>query len=145
MNPIHVVVYASSASQLISPVQLESILLQARKKNATNGITGLLLYEGGNFLQILEGHKHPLEATYNRIKQDSRHKGLITLLSRQIPARNFGNWSMAYTRVTEKKMEAALPGYNAMLERDPSCPLILNLGINHTIRDLLFSFRKIVT
>ena len=119
MNPVHVIVYASSSTQLLSQQELEELLVVARRNNTRDDITGLLLYEGGNFLQILEGPKPILDATYERIKKDTRHKGLITLISKGFSGRNFSEWSMGYTRLTEQKFEEEQPGFNSMLERTP--------------------------
>jgi len=50
-------VYVSSATELFSDTQLENLLLRSRQNNSTLGITGMLLYKDGNFMQCLEGPK----------------------------------------------------------------------------------------
>ena len=144
MKPVHVIVYASSSTQLISNKQLEDILTISRKYNKRDNITGLLLYEDGNFLQVLEGPKSALDLTFKRITDNPLHKGIIPLLSRTFPSRSFNAWSMGYTRLFEEKVQQALPGYDIILERAPA--VILNRPeINPAIKNLLLSYRKIVT
>ena len=50
-------VYASSALQPFTKPELQALLEQARQKNAKLGVTGMLLYKDGNFMQVLEGEK----------------------------------------------------------------------------------------
>jgi hypothetical protein len=49
------VVYASTALQAFTKPELQALLQEIRPKNAELGITGLLLYKDGNFMQVLEG------------------------------------------------------------------------------------------
>ena len=67
----------------------------ARRRNTESDITGCLCYGAGCFLQVLEGTTHNVEETYARIKRDSRHTDVKTLISRAISARSFPEWSMA--------------------------------------------------
>ena len=89
-------VYASSAVRLFTPEELTDLLAVSRVNNARAGITGMLLYKGGNFLQVLEGDEQPVEALHAKILRDPRHKGVITLLRGPLEERAFPGWSMGF-------------------------------------------------
>ncbi|MBX2819169.1 MAG: BLUF domain-containing protein [Rhodothermaceae bacterium] len=143
MSSVYTLAYASSSTYLLAQEDLDHLLEAARKKNKQRGITGILLYHDGNFMQILEGPKETVLETYALIENDPRHKGIIRLLSRSFPTRNFDEWSMGYARCTEYKLEENKPGFNVLLERDH----INTLNQDHMhepIRNLLISFHRIV-
>lgn len=75
---------------------LASILMQARKNNARNGITGALICREDLFLQILEGPRDLVTATFSRILRDERHVDVVNLLSNEIHGRLFPEWSMRH-------------------------------------------------
>ena len=75
---------------------LTSILMQARKNNARNGITGALICREDLFLQILEGPRDLVTATFSRILRDERHVDVVNLLSNEIHGRLFPEWSMRH-------------------------------------------------
>lgn len=143
MSSIYTLAYASSSTYLMSNDDLEVLLSQSRKKNVESDITGILLYQDGNFLQLLEGPEKAVNDTYARIDRDRRHKGLIPLLRRSFPNRSFAGWSMGYIRNTEKKLAPDVPGFNVILERNR----ISILNENHipvVIKDLILSFHRIM-
>lgn len=80
----------------MNPTELAELLDQARRHNPQVGVTGLLLYCNGCFMQVLEGPVDAVEALYKRIAKDPRHRSLIQLSMEPISERDFGNWSMAY-------------------------------------------------
>lgn len=95
-------VYVSSAVRLLSPAEIEYLLKRARERNQEHGITGLLLYIGGNFMQYIEGPADHLDTVYQIIVDDPQHTGIILISREPIAQRQFGDWSMAYhTRDTE--------------------------------------------
>ena len=58
------------------------------------GITGLLCHSGNVFMQVLEGGRSAVNATYARILRDSRHGDVELLLYEEISERRFAGWSM---------------------------------------------------
>ena len=48
-------IYLSSATEMFTKEKLLALLEQSRPNNARLGITGILLYSNGNFMQTLEG------------------------------------------------------------------------------------------
>jgi hypothetical protein len=90
--------YVSSTKRDVPGAMLESILSASRKNNAPAGISGMLMYLEGGFLQVLEGEADQVEATYQRIRTDKRHWNAQTLLDRAAP-RAFSNWTMGFQRI----------------------------------------------
>jgi hypothetical protein len=73
---------------------LNGILIQARRNNGRNGLTGALIVRHDLYLQLLEGPAAAVDATFGRIRQDNRHLA-VTLISRaEVPRRMFPEWSM---------------------------------------------------
>jgi hypothetical protein len=110
-------VYVSSAVNLFSDSQLADLLDASRRRNASCGVTGLLVYLNGNFIQLLEGAREDVAATRVRIETDPRHRGMITLLEGDCDGRDFENWSMAFEKLDDPTA-AELPGYSDFLRRD---------------------------
>lgn len=88
--------YVSSAVRLLNFEEIGHLLKRARERNREYGITGVLLYDGGNFMQYLEGPKENLDIIYRIIEEDKQHTGIILLSREAIEDRQFGDWSMAY-------------------------------------------------
>lgn len=88
--------YVSSGVRLFGDNELAELLAVARRNNAQLGISGMLLYLDGNFLQVLEGNEPDVRRLFATIGQDVRHRGLIVLLSQSIETRAFPDWSMGF-------------------------------------------------
>ena len=99
-GPLLQLIYVSSLSPG-DEEQLPAILESAQRHNEKNGLTGMLLYAGGNFMQVLEGEPEHVQSTYDRIAQDPRHRS-VELISRMgVAHREFPDWSMGLHRITE--------------------------------------------
>ena len=92
---IQQILYISTVSPH-EAVNLPSILTVARRNNDANGITGLLMFNGKRFLQVLEGPVDAVEQTFERIRSDPRHRAQVVLTRRIVEQREFGGWSMAF-------------------------------------------------
>lgn len=88
--------YISNTDDDFPQAELERILAASRRNNVPLGLTGMLLYLGGAFLQVLEGPAESVEKIYTRIRSDSRHWETQTLLESDVLHRAFGAWSMGY-------------------------------------------------
>ena len=86
--------YISTARAPITAEMLETILRASRRNNAAAGITGLLVAGGTRFLQVLEGDRAAVQATYARICADPRHFATVVLEEAPITARTFPQWAM---------------------------------------------------
>jgi hypothetical protein len=87
-------------SKIVTPAssqeQIRAILDKAREKNELNGVTGILMYRNGEFLQLLEGEQVNVYYTFKKIRDDERHKDVVVLYDSEAKKRAFGNWSMAF-------------------------------------------------
>ena len=109
--------YASRAVDT-SPEAIESILAQARQHNALTGITGILCYGGGIFLQAIEGGRMQVSDLFGHIQRDARHKDVALLHFEEIFERRFGGWSMGQVNLS-KLNHTLLLKYSEKPELDP--------------------------
>ncbi len=93
---LHQLVYVSSAVRPVTAEDVARLLRGARKRNAIEGVTGLLLHSEGNFIQLLEGPKASVEKVFEFVKADPLHNGIIELLNEPCEAREFAGWSMGF-------------------------------------------------
>jgi hypothetical protein len=107
-------VYVSSAAIQFSDEQLRALLEQSRRSNAANDISGMLLYKGGNFMQLLEGEELEVDSAFNKIARDPRHSGCMILLKSHAEGRMFPEWSMAFRNLNDPSV-TELPGFSSFL------------------------------
>lgn len=107
-------VYVSSAVQKFSDADLVALLNQSREKNARLGITGMLLYKDGNFMQVLEGPDQNIRELFDTIRLDERHRGVILLLESPVEERQFRDWTMAFWNLNDPALRD-VPGYSEFL------------------------------
>lgn len=89
-------VYVSSLTfkSRFKPAIFQTVEQDARQYNQQNGITGILCYGNGQFLQCLEGQKKVLLPLLQSIFEDTRHKESKILIVQPIEQREFSNWGM---------------------------------------------------
>ncbi len=109
---INQLVYISQATRKMSPEDLSAILKTARANNETIDVTGSLFYNGGWFLQVLEGPLATLNALYKKIEKDPRHKNSRILYNEPAKFRTFTRWSMNMTNLDDRQADK----YNELLE-----------------------------
>jgi Sensors of blue-light using FAD len=97
---------------------IESILVQARQHNALIGITGILCYGDGIFLQCIEGGRMHVSELFGTIQNDARHKDVALLHYEEISERRFSGWSMGQVNVS-KLNQSILLKYSEKPELDP--------------------------
>ncbi len=118
-------VYASSAAYLFSPSELTDLLTVSRRNNTSLGVTGLLLYKDGNFMQVLEGERETIESLYQKIEADRRHHGCLLLLKGETEKRQFADWAMAFRDLNSARVQD-VEGYSTFLDSaraDPAAPV----------------------
>jgi hypothetical protein len=98
MTDLRLIVYVSCSAQTWGTQELDNLLALSRVNNASVGVTGMLLYHEGNFMQALEGPPDAVEHVYERVKHDPRHYGLIKMVDEAAEARRFEMWSMGFHR-----------------------------------------------
>ena len=101
------------ASRAVDPSSeaIDAILVQSRQYNPTCGITGILCYGGGIFLQAIEGGRMPVSELYGHIQKDARHKdGRLRLMYEANP--------MAF--IVEQAGGAATDGHRRIMDLEPN-------------------------
>jgi hypothetical protein len=101
-----------------TPEAIESILGQARQHNPVSGITGILCYGGGIFLQAIEGGRMQVSDLFGHIQKDPRHKDVALLHYEEISERRFGGWTMGQVNLS-KLNHSILLKYSEKPELDP--------------------------
>ena len=86
--------YASRAVDSVDQDELIAILKKSKANNPGIGVTGVLCFSGGIFLQVLEGGRSAVSRLYNRIAADPRHHEVVLLSYEEIGERRFAGWSM---------------------------------------------------
>ena len=86
--------YVSRVSDSVNQNELVAILKKSKANNVGHGVTGVLCFSAGIFLQVLEGGRSPVSALYNKIANDPRHHDVVLLSYEEIGERSFAGWSM---------------------------------------------------
>lgn len=108
MSSTNRLIYASLARPGLSYQELTSILSAARDTNERLGITGVLCYGNGAFLQALEGESAAVSRLFHRIAADRRHTHCQLLRYGEITTRNFAGWSMKVIGLEGSERQALL-------------------------------------
>ena len=100
------------------PETIEAILARSRQFNPSTGITGILCYGGGIFLQAIEGGRNAVSELYGHIQKDGRHKDVVLLHYEEISERRFGGWTMGQVDASRVNTNILLK-YSERAELDP--------------------------
>lgn len=76
--------------------EIQQILSSARRNNQSLGVTGALMFTDNCFVQALEGRHDTLEAVFEKIQCDERHRDVTVLAFEEVSERQFGGWDMAW-------------------------------------------------
>jgi hypothetical protein len=104
------VIYVSTANHAIDASALADILDASVRNNGASGLTGMLLYAGGSFMQVLEGDSEAVDATLARVCRDPRHSDVFEIDRSPIEERAFANWRMGLRRLDASDV-VTHPGY----------------------------------
>lgn len=107
--------YVSAACRRFAAPELSQLLSHAREKNSLLGVTGLLLYKDGLFLQVLEGAPEPVRRLYSKIAADPRHRACSVVQESAVPRRQFAEWSMGFRNLDDPAVRR-MPGYSPFME-----------------------------
>lgn len=95
------IIYLSTATRDLSVRELEDIMAVSARNNERVGVTGLLIVKGRTFMQTLEGEDGAVDALYQRIAGDARHKDIIHICDDPISERQFPGWSMGFRNLAK--------------------------------------------
>ena len=110
--------YASRAAEAVNDEALLAILKKARTHNPSVGVTGVLCFSQGLFLQVLEGGRLPVSQLYNRIASDPLHRDVALLSFEEIGERRFAGWAMGQVNLSRLN-PALLLKYSETAVLDP--------------------------
>ncbi len=96
--------YVSTASPPYGRNEIDAILDVSRRNNPGRGITGMMVYGGGNVIQALEGERGAVETLYAKIAADPRHRDVTRLVAYEDDRREFGDWTMAFAQAPDAEM-----------------------------------------
>lgn len=89
------IAYVSRAAAPVDSNELSALEDEARRNNRATGITGLLVFDAGHYVQVLEGPADAVDATLARIREDPRHEDFEQILDKPISERSFARWALA--------------------------------------------------
>lgn len=121
------------------PEMLKEMLISFRKNNEANGVTGMMLFSDGSFLQVLEGENNIIDTLIKKIKKDSRHHSVVQIAEGSITERNFGKWSMSFKTVSPEEFKE-LKGY--INPWDPNFLSEMPYNPQHPALDILKAFAQ---
>lgn len=86
------IVYISRAVQPFTDQDMVGLCHQVNASNHEKGISGLLLFDGVQFCQAIEGDHAIVGNLIERIKRDSRHTHLSFCFDQRVRSRQFKEW-----------------------------------------------------
>jgi len=113
VSELHEVLYLSTLAPGAPLKVISDIAAKARKANEAAGITGLLVFDGMQFCQHIEGPRKTVLALTERIRQDPRHVDVDILYHGPLAQRRFRHFGLAYTAVEDVDMLARLRNVGA--------------------------------
>ncbi len=110
------ITYVSSAKRLFTGSELVALLDKSRVSNLKHGVTGMLVYSAGSFMQAIEGGEDDIDRLYANIRRDSSHQLITTLIEQKTEERAFADWSMGFHDLTNTDLPR-IAGYTDFLKR----------------------------
>ncbi len=98
-------VYTSRSMCAVDDTVLAAIQEVAIRHNREHDITGILMYGGGRFIQLLEGPLDDVNALYECIERDERHTDLSIVYRTVATERYFPDWSMGVVNMAHDSLE----------------------------------------
>lgn len=105
--PIRAIAYASEAVSDLPEDRLVALVEDAARFNRDAGLTGILLFDGGRFLQYVEGPEDALNIAYGRILAASSHREIVELARGRVGRRMFPYWSMRLLPAGSRELSQA--------------------------------------
>ncbi|MCU6455268.1 BLUF domain-containing protein [Sphingomonas sp. A2-49] len=81
-------------SRAVGRADVSAIMASSKRNNGMDGITGMLVFDGRTFMQVLEGPDDSVATTFARIQSDPRHTDVTVISDHTITERDFAYWSM---------------------------------------------------
>lgn len=105
-NQLSNFLYTSRLAPHFPLTGVAQIVKQARELNAIRGITGILMFDGENFSQYIEGPTDAIRALEKSLIADDRHTNFdVRAKSDDLTLRRFKSWSMGFVDSGESILE----------------------------------------
>jgi len=130
-------VYRSKARPGLVDADIQQILDTSRRNNAGTGLSGMLLYGRGRFIQLLEGPGPAVDRTYRRILSDPRHNDVVLIYDRSGEPRRFTDWVMGFAGI---ERYAHLASVSQFMQLDDTMDIV-GFSSDAALR-LLLDFRR---
>lgn len=82
-------VYSSITNKNFDKQSIANLLLSSQAFNLEHGVTGCILFNGKEIIQILEGEEKDVKGLYGKIAIDARHKHITELYQQPVPGSKF--------------------------------------------------------
>jgi hypothetical protein len=127
--------YASRAPRPMQDASMDTILKQSRRNNPEAGITGMLCFTNGIFVQVIEGGRAEVSRLLGKIFRDERNVDVQILVFEEIAERRFGNWTMGQVNLASIN-PALLLKYSEKAELNPfTIPGSATMALLHEIAE----------
>lgn len=109
-------VFYVSQARIAGIQQVNRLLRVCVDNNSRKGISGLLIYTGNHFAQVIEGPEPAIGEVMERIAQDPRHTRMRRLAVKPVTTRSFGGWAMKMVMAPEIDDQL----YRLVIAQEPS-------------------------
>lgn len=111
------IIYRSHICKNVPFHSVTDMVAAANVKNDQADVTGILLFNGTHFFQMIEGPEESVLSIYQHICRDNRHYNIVELLCDYAPARRFGKTGMELFDLREYDRDEVL---QAVLDKGTS-------------------------
>ncbi|WP_166416045.1 BLUF domain-containing protein [Cochlodiniinecator piscidefendens] len=104
-EPLATLCFRSMFTKQDGLLAFNEIQTKAAAQNPPHDLTGMLIFDGHHFLQLLEGPMDAVTLKFQSIARDTRHGSVLPFAVRRISERGFPDWTSEW--VTPETFAAA--------------------------------------
>lgn len=124
---LRTIIYISNAVKLFDERHLNKLFYQSFQNNIHKKITGILLYNEGTFIQILEGRQEALNNLFKIIHHDKRHNNITKILDRRIGERLFKKYRTGFNTLNNYRQMDGLETFLSKCNNSSHAHVVLAL------------------
>jgi hypothetical protein len=113
---IHQLIYTSRATSNLTEAELISMLVNAQRINYEHKLTGILIFQNNEIMQLIEGEHNNVKKIFAKIRNDTRHTDVKIVLEADSPSRSFPMWVMGACFVDSKSTENSKEGLHLSID-----------------------------
>ncbi len=99
---LSLLVYRSRSTKQLKKDRVVAMSKHFAARNRDRDITGMLVFDGDYFMQVLEGPRQKITALYELIQTDPRHEEVVTVLDEPIYRRTFDDWGLGFIVINDE-------------------------------------------